>query len=131
MNKKGYTLIELIVCIFIVGIMTVIIAPVGFMLFRTSDGSRVGVISKLSKRGSICQTWEAELMVGAVTNGQGGTYTPEKWRFTPGDDIVSATKDAMVSGARVEVEYKQKPPLLTICKSETGYIATGIKPTGK
>ena len=129
--KKGFTLIELLVVVVMVGVLGAVVAGIGLTVLSSSEGSRVGVVTKVSKRGIICKTWEAQMMVGAVTQGQGGSYTPEVWSFTPADDAVQSVKDAMVSGQRVEIEYKQRPKILTLCKSDTGYFATAVKPTGK
>ena len=67
-----------------------------------SDGTRVGVVQKFSKRGYLCKTWEGELLI--ATPGTMSVATP--WEFSCKDQ---ATADSITAhmGQRVELGYNQ------------------------
>lgn len=90
-----------------------------------SDGSRVGVVNKLSKKGLLCKTWEGEMMLGGLrsqTDKDGNTsQVANVWGFTvtsPRD--VEALQAVMESGKTVRVTYHETV-LSTPCTTESGY----------
>lgn len=86
-----------------------------------SEGERVGLVQKLSKKGWICKTWEGELnmvvLPGAI---------PEKFPFTVRDDRV-ADEINKVAGKRVSLQYQEHRFLPTTCFGETQHFVTGVK----
>lgn len=76
-----------------------------------SNGSRVGVVTKLSYKGLVWKSWEGELNMGGVrqqSDGNGGTQTvPNVFTFNADPDAVAKLQDAMKTGARVELIYRQ------------------------
>jgi prepilin-type N-terminal cleavage/methylation domain-containing protein len=119
MNKsknKGFTLIELIICI-------VICVIFGALLFGSirgcsgnfSEGSRVGQVTKLSKKGVSNKTWEGELNLGSMRNATDSegrsTLSANVWEFTiPNDrqDLVDAVQAAMDKNLTVRIRYIEK-----------------------
>jgi hypothetical protein len=86
------------------------------------DGSRVGVIKKLSKRGFFCKTWEGEMLLSADN-----VMQPETWSFSIDSDAVAAqVKENLVSGKRVELVYKQIV-MTTPCSPDSGYRILEVK----
>lgn len=69
-----------------------------------SNGTRVGIITKLSQKGVIFKSWEGELLVSLPS---GATTTPEKFEFNVAPEAVGKVEAAMNSGARVELVYHQ------------------------
>ena len=78
-----------------------------------SEGSRVGVVTKLSKKGVIFDSWEGELLIALPVD--------------PG--AVEAVQLAMRSGKRVELVYRQwwcEPPTI-----DSDYVIVEVKPIVK
>jgi prepilin-type N-terminal cleavage/methylation domain-containing protein len=127
MNKKGYTLFELIVCVFIGLIFISIIGgPVakGFMTIPIiySQGERSGEIVKFSKKGLYFKTWEGELNQGRSPDGS----TP-LWAFSvTSPDVIEAIIESQEKGERITLVYKEYI-LVSYRDGETDYIITEIK----
>jgi hypothetical protein len=87
-----------------------------------SDGSRVGVVQKLSKRGFFCKTWEGAMLMAAQN-----VMQPETFAFSVEDEsVLPALTEAMRSGKQVELVYVQKvfnPP----CSPNSEYRIVGVK----
>jgi hypothetical protein len=84
----------------------------GGMNIEFSEGSRSGVIQKLSKKGMIWKTWEGELNLGyteASTDSNGHqSIRPAMFFFSVSDDAVAERlKKAEIGGKRVTLDYKQ------------------------
>lgn len=77
-----------------------------------SEGSRSGVVQKISKKGLIWSTWEGELNLGYTTatkdaNG-GTTINPAIFRFScSSDSAAKQVQAAERSGKRVTLKYQQ------------------------
>jgi hypothetical protein len=104
-NMKRILVISLVV-ILLVGLGGGAIAVFG----TYSSGSRVGMIIKFSKKGTILKTYEGELSLGALSQGNDGELT-EKWGFSvyrDDDAIIRKINEAMDEGKDVRLHYKQK-----------------------
>jgi len=92
-----------------------------------STGTRVGVVTKLSKKGIVWDSWEGELLM-ALPSEVGGSVQPEKFSFSIGGNdtvVVSMVQAAMKSGKRVELVYRQwlcAPPTI-----DTQYVIIDVK----
>lgn len=106
MEKAKRILIISLVIILIIGVAGGAIAVFGTF----SSGSRVGKIIKFSKKGTIFKTYEGELSLGALSQGEGGELT-EKWGFSvyrDDEEIIQRINKAMNEGYEVRLHYKQK-----------------------
>ena len=87
-----------------------------------SNGTRVGVVTKLSERGYVFKSWEGEMLM-ALPAGV-SAVNAEKFRFTVEPESVDKVKEAMRSGKRVEPHYHQwgfSPPTM-----DTDYAVDGV-----
>ncbi len=86
-----------------------------------SDGTRAGVVTKLSHKGLIFKSWEGELQMGGLAVGG----VPNTFRFNADEAAVEKLQAAMVSGQRVELAYHQyalSPPSI-----DSDYVVTDVK----
>jgi hypothetical protein len=98
-------------------IITIVLACVavkatGGLNWQFSEGSRSGVVQKLSKKGVIWKTWEGELNLGyneSRSDGEGRqTIAPAIFYFSvESDEVAKRLKAAEVGGRRVTIDYKQ------------------------
>lgn len=91
-----------------------------------SNGSRAGVVTKLSKKGMVWDSWEGELLMSLPADS--GIVQPERFAFSIGPDdttTVGKVQAALKSGKRVELVYRQwfKRPLTL----DTKYVATDVR----
>lgn len=70
-----------------------------------SNGTRIGVVTKLSERGLIYKSWEGSMLIALPSTVS--AIQPEVFEFNVAESAVEAVKAAMASGKRVEVVYKQ------------------------
>jgi len=71
-----------------------------------SNGTRTGVITKLSEKGLIFKSWEGEMLV-ALPSSVASATQPEKFEFNVSPECVEKVKAALDSNRRVEVVYRQ------------------------
>jgi len=91
-----------------------------------SNGSRIGIVTKLSQKGIVWKSWEGEMLIALPTD-VAGTTQPEKFAFTVDPSAVEKVQVAMNSGRRVELIYRQwwlKPPT-----QDTLYVIVDVKET--
>lgn len=108
--------------------------------FDYSDGDRTGTVTKLSKRGFFCKTWEAQMYMGGmkkktelVSSSDGKSTTPvttlvaNTFEFTIEDEsLVPKIQEALESGERITVTYREE--LVSFCRSDSGsYFVTAVK----
>ncbi len=75
-----------------------------------SNGSRVGVVTKLSEKGFVYKSWEGEMNMGGVrekSTDSGSAVVPNIFTFNVDASAVEKVKAAMKSGKRVELIYRQ------------------------
>lgn len=97
----------------------------GFALSYTySQGHRVGLVQKFSKKGWICKTWEGELAMAMLPGA-----VPQMFTFTVrSDSVAQAITDAMSKGqVRLELQYDQHTGVPTKCFGETEYFVTHVR----
>ena len=118
--------------VFIIGTMLLcfVLKCTGGVNWEFSDGSRSGVIQKLSKKGIFWKTWEGELNLGYTegsTDSNGHqTIRPAMFYFSVSDNAVAEKlKKAEIAGKRVTVDYKQYW-LRGYDKGGTAYDVTGV-----
>ena len=75
-----------------------------------SDGTRVGSLVKLSRKGYVFKTYEGQLMVGGMSDGT-GTFNSTTWDFSvdgDNDAVVNALNESQRTGQRVSLHYEEK-----------------------
>lgn len=86
--------------------------------FTYSEGERVGVLQKFSKKGNVFKTYEGELM---LSNG----ISSKSFNFSVIEDSI-ATKLMTFEGQKVSVHYEQKHSTLP-WRGETTYFITEVE----
>lgn len=106
--------------------LCVFLLPIFTGCVQYSEGSRAGVITKFSKKGVICKSYEGTMSIGFMKDGQ-GTVSSEEWHFTVEDPaIVKAVEEAATSGRPVKLSYSQEL-FEGICRSDTDYFITAVQ----
>ena len=75
-----------------------------------SEGKRGGFVTQLSNRGYLFKTYEGELRMGGLSEGD-GTMNASKWIFSVSSknkDAIAKIEEAIQSGHRVSLTYEQK-----------------------
>lgn len=96
-----------------------------------SDGMRVGTVTKISKKGLICKTWEGEMFLGGVRNkhdSDGRSFAvANTWEFTVRDEnSLGILLRAAETGERVKVQYDEVA-FRNPCASERGYFVRSVE----
>jgi len=86
-----------------------------------SDGQRAGTLTKFSRKGWVCKTWEGELMQPTAPG-----VAPTLWNFTVRDDEV-ARRVNIGLGKHVVLFYKEHPGVPSSCFGDTRYFVDGIR----
>ena len=72
-----------------------------------SNGSRIGIVTKLSEKGVIFKSWEGEMLMALPPAAAASGAQPEKFEFNVDRAVVPKVQAAMASGKRVELVYRQ------------------------
>lgn len=112
-RKFGFTLIELVVTIVFaavaIGIFGIFAAAVGNVV-GTSDGKRVGVLTKFSQRGLFIKSYEGELNMGGVRNNVNSkgesSVVANVWEFSCSNPQMAEKLENLV-GKEVVIKYHQ------------------------
>jgi len=103
----GFTLIELLVYIIFAAIAIGILAAT---VVGTSDGKRVGVLTKFSHRGLFIKSYEGELNMGGIRNkinSDGNrSVVANVWQFSCSNPLMVEKLDRLV-GKEVVIKYHQ------------------------
>ena len=92
-----------------------------------SEGVRVGVIQKFSKKGAFNKSWEGQLVMDGVSSksSPNGTRTTNVWKFSATDSAVaSQIEDAVMSGKEVALKYCQVR--FNMGTTDTDYLITKV-----
>jgi hypothetical protein len=98
-----------------------------FQRTQTGDGTRTGVVVKLSYKGRFHRSWEGDLMLGGVQSGQ-------LWAFSldPGDSstasLAQAIQAAELSAKPVTLSYHQH--FIAPWHTDTNYLVYQLGPSG-
>jgi hypothetical protein len=96
-----------------------------------SEGTRTGVMQKLSHKGYVIKTWEGELQMRGVITPQDGSpmnMGGNIWQFSVGrgeDGVIQALQNAEAKGARVTLHYTQYSRQFG-WRGETAYFVTKV-----
>lgn len=115
-SRLGYTTVELLVSLAICGVAALLISAflsipikyVGGLNIEYSEGTRSGVVQKISKKGFIYDTWEGELNMGYNSTNENNQIIPAIFQFSvSSDEVAKLVQDAEASGKRVTLQYKE------------------------
>jgi len=107
---------------------------IGVMLFlyygTYSEGSRAGIIMKVSKRGAIVKTWEGQMNLqtfGAIKDpnniiSETFTFSIEKGN----DELMEKLNKAALSGQRVNLKYIERY-IIVFWRGDTKVFATDVE----
>ena len=109
-RKSGFTLIELLVAIvFAIVTIGIFAAAVGNVV-GTSDGKRVGVLTKFSHKGLFIKSFEGELNMGGVRNNVNSkgerSMVANVWEFSCSNPQMAEKLENLV-GKEVVIKYHQ------------------------
>jgi hypothetical protein len=86
-----------------------------------SEGERVGILQKLSRKGWVCKTYEGELALYVISG-----VTPQIWSFTVRDAAVAHRLNAAL-GSRVRLHYQEHRGLPSSCFGDTAYFVDSVQ----
>lgn len=126
MKTKAFTLIELLVVVAIIMIFAGLVMG-GLGGCSRSEGVRIGTVSKFSYKGNINKSWEGELVMGGLRQGESGAVA-NIWKFSiiGGKDDALAAKFNALAGKQVKVSYRETA-FFNPMRRSTSYIATGVE----
>ena len=106
-NKHGFTLIEILIVIAIVGILTAIVVGGGGQGgCRSEDGIHHGIITKFSNGGVIFNTYEGQMVMGGSVGNQVNTWNFSVRQDNPNrSDLADALDEKVKLGEPVTVQY--------------------------
>ncbi|KAA6440125.1 hypothetical protein FEM33_05825 [Dyadobacter flavalbus] len=93
-----------------------------------SEGKRGGFITKLSNKGYLFKTYEGELRMGGLYEGD-GTMNSSEWIFSvsaKNKDAIAKLEDAIANGHRVSLTYEEKFFTLP-WNGDTKYFVTNVE----
>ena len=109
-RKSGFTLIELVVAIVFAAVAIGIFAAAVTGVVGTSDGKRVGVLSKFSHKGLFIKSYEGELNMGGVRNNFNSkgerNVVANVWEFSCSNPQMAEKLENLV-GKEVIIKYHQ------------------------
>lgn len=98
-----------------------------------SEGTRAGVVQKLSKKGIVIKTWEGQLNLGGFNSTETGGVGATIWDFSVRSKNQQVLKDletASLSGERVKLYYNEKFVQL-FWLGDTKYFVYKVEPFNK
>lgn len=91
-----------------------------------SEGSRTGVLYKLSHKGIVWKSWEGELNLGGLRSTEQGAVA-NIWKFSVVDPAVAESANKL-EGKNVRVQYVQW--MVNPLSQDTDYEATSVTVSG-
>ena len=126
-RKSGFTLIELLVAIVFAAVAIGIFAAAVGNVVGTSDGKRVGVLTKFSHKGLIIKSYEGELNMGGVRNNVNSkgerSMVANVWEFSCSNPQMAEKLENLV-GKEVVIKYHQSFAGL---KRDTSYDVVSVE----
>ena len=92
--------------------------------YTFSDGSRIGMLQKISHKGNIMKTYEGELVLSSISSTAGVGIASEKFFFSIEDQKV-ADQMLTLEGKKVKLHYQQKNGSL-FWRGDSDYIVDGV-----
>jgi hypothetical protein len=112
-------------------IAVILLGIMAFFYFGVySEGTRSGVIIKVSKRGTLFKTYEGQLNMQTFGAVKGKSQLNESFEFSIPKDEVLVAKINEAIGKSVKLHYKEKYFLFPWL-GETKYLATDVEVVGE
>lgn len=114
-----------------IAFITLVFLLVGFLVFyfisglAYSEGTRSGVLTKVSKKGFIFKTYEGEINIGGLNQGDGTIMPLTVFKFSVTDPRVYYELENL-QGRKVVVQYKQVMRNF-FWQGETDYFVNEVK----
>ena len=109
-HKSGFCAVELLVVIAITLILLTMVAGAVSGFAGTSDGKRIGTITKFSYKGVFVKSYEGELNMGGVrnhTDSEGhSSMVANVWQFSCSNPTIAKQLDDLL-GKDVVIRYHQ------------------------
>src|SRR4028119_868733 len=87
-------------------LLVVVVYAYWFYFRPYSDGTRVGLLQKISHKGDFFKTYEGELVQEGFGTGVNGRTSAQRFLFTAKDDAVASKLDKL-QGQYIKVHYTQ------------------------
>lgn len=122
--------------LFLLSLILILALMIGgyYLLGNYSQGTRAGVVQKLSRKGVVFKTWEGQLNLGGFnTDETSGGVAPTIWEFSvrsKNQDVLKDLEDASLKGNRVKLYYDEKFIRL-FWLGETKYFVHKVVPFGQ
>lgn len=114
----------------LLGIVIVILAVVAFLYFGTySEGTRAGIIMKVSKKGTIFKTWEGQMNLETFGAVKTDNIVSETFSFSiekGNQELIDALNAAALSGDRVNLKYIERY-IKVSWRGESKYFAVDVE----
>lgn len=111
-------------------IVIIAIAVVAFLYFGTySEGSRAGIIMKVSKKGTIFKTWEGQMNLETFGAVKTDNIVSETFTFSiekGNQELIDALNAAALSGDRVNLKYIERY-INVSWRGESKYFAVDVE----
>jgi hypothetical protein len=91
-----------------------------------SDGTRSGILTKISRKGLLFKTYEGELNIGGLNQGDGTIMPATIFLFSVRDKVIYDDLEKL-QGRKVVVHYQQVVKNL-FWQGETDYFITSVRP---
>jgi len=109
--------------------LIVSIGSFSFLYWGTySEGSRSGMVVKISKKGWLFKTYEGQLNILTFGATKSPNFVSESFEFSVergNADLIKALEEASLSGERVSLKYKERF-IKFLWRGETVYFVTEV-----
>jgi prepilin-type N-terminal cleavage/methylation domain-containing protein len=131
----GFTLIELMIVVAIIAIFATLITSVikggGFFNISNGTGEKIGHVIQLNHRGFMRNTWEAQLIRGGMTNGN-GAFGVQPFNFTIEDaGLLKKVDQYRKENIEVNIKYRIEGVCNPMRSESKCTFLTGIEPVTK
>jgi hypothetical protein len=132
--KSRVTLVETMLVMTIAGILSALVFGRGGGCLvgcnpDYSEGERVGIVTKLSRKGWQNKTWEGEMNLGGMKTGSDGKLETNVWKFTIPDedeDSIKLIQEAQRSQKPIIIRYKEWQ-LHPVRQTDSGFMVQGVE----
>jgi hypothetical protein len=128
MQKSGGNFLKSVRKIFLLIFFLLLLFVAGFTYwkyyFTYSDGSRAGLLQKLSRKGTIFKTYEGEMILSSVQSNNNVPLASEKFFFSVSNQRVAAQLSSM-QGEFIVVHYHEMNGTLP-WRGESAYVVDSV-----